>query len=165
MSPIVILYAAILLAVAVGLWGAYRVLGTPSRLGPVDYRVVLEDLLLSVTRSARELRSALEAGADSRRLEEVAAQSRKIFQTAYFQTLRLRPASGPDEAASLRELLGQACQAYDWASRMIGGEGLRNPLISQAARALLEAGDGQISLAARELGEVRPVPGSSQPLT
>ena len=42
MSPIVILYAAILLLVAVGLWGAYRVLGTPSRLRPVDYAVVLD---------------------------------------------------------------------------------------------------------------------------
>ncbi len=163
MSPIVILYAAILLVVAVGLLIAYRVLGTPSRLTPADYGVVLEDVLLSVSRSARELHAALEAGADSRRLEEVAAGSRKIFQTGYFQTLRLRPASGPDEAASVRELLGQACQAYDWASRMIGGEGVRNPLISQAARALLEAGDRQISLAARELAEARPGPGSSQP--
>jgi len=163
MSPIVILYAAILLVVAVGLWGAYRVLGTPSRLRPVDYGVVLEDVLSSVRRSALGLRTALKEGTDSHRLEEVAAESRKIFQTGYYQTLRLRPASGPDEAASVRELLGQACQAYDWASRMVGSEGLKNPLISDAARALLEAGDRQISQAARQLAEVKPGSGSSAP--
>lgn len=163
MSPIVILYVVILLAVAVGLVGAYRVLGTPSRLKPVDYEVVLEDVLSSVRRSAGELRAALQEGTDRHRLEEVAAQSRKIFQTGYYQTLRLRPASGPDDSASVRELLGLACQAYDWASRMVGSEGVRNPLISDAARGLLEAGDRQISLAARQLAEVKPGPGNSRP--
>ena len=87
MSPIVILYAAILLVVAVGLWGAYRVLGTPSRLRPVDYGVVLEDVLSSVRRSALGLRTALKEGTDSHRLEEVAAESRKIFQTGYYLSL------------------------------------------------------------------------------
>jgi hypothetical protein len=161
MSPIVILYAVILLAVAAGLWGAYRVLGTPSRLKPDDYGVVLEDVISSVRRSARELRTAVEAGTDSGRLEEVAAQSRKIFQTGYYQTLRLRPATGPDASGSVRTELGRACQAYDWASRMIGGEGRRNPLILEAARGLLDAGDRQISVAERELAALGPVPESS----
>ena len=161
MSPIVILYAAILLVVAAGLVGAYRVLGTPSRLKPDDYGVVLEDVISSVRRSARELRSVIEAGADGRRLEEVAAESRKIFQTGYYQTLRLRPVSGPDAASSVRAELGRACQAYDWASRMIGGEGRSNPLILEAARGLLDAGDRQISVAERELAALAPVPGSS----
>ena len=162
MSPIVILYVAILLTVALGLWAAYRVLGTPSRLKPDDYGVVLEDVISSVRRSAGELRAAVDAGADGARLEEVAAQSRKIFQTGYYQTLRLRPATGPDAASSVREELGLACQAYDWASRMIGGEGRRNPLILDAARGLLDAGDRQISVAARALAALAPVPGSSR---
>jgi hypothetical protein len=157
MSPIVILYAVILVVVAVGLWGAYRVLGTPSRLKPNEYGLVLEDVISSVRRSARELRTAVEAGADSGRLEEVAAQSRKIFQTGYYQTLRLRPAVGTDPAVSVRADLGQACQAYDWASRMIGGEGCRNPLISEAARGLLDAGDRQLSVAERQLAALGPV--------
>ena len=161
MSPIVILYAAILLVVAVGLLSAYRVLGTPSRLKPDDYGVVLEDVIASVRRSARELRAAVEAGADGGRLEEVAARSRKIFQTGYYQTLRLRPATGPDASGSVREELGRACQAYDWASRMIGGEGRRNPLILESARGLLDAGDRQISVAERQLAALLPVSGSS----
>ena len=31
---------------------------------------------------------------DSKRVEEEAAEARKIFQTAYYQALRLRPAAG-----------------------------------------------------------------------
>jgi hypothetical protein len=155
MSGIVILYGAVLLVVAVGLWGAYRLLGTPSRLTPVDYAVVLDDVVRSVSRSAAKLRSALTAGAGSAQLEQAAAEGRKIFQTGYYQTLRLRPSSGPDEATSIREVLGEGCEAYDWASRMIGSKGVRNPLILNAALTLLDAGDQRVSVAARELARLK----------
>ncbi len=42
------LYALILLLLAAALVVAYRVLGTPSRLAPRDYDVVLEDIATSV---------------------------------------------------------------------------------------------------------------------
>jgi len=163
MSLIVILYAAILLVAALGLLAAYRVLGTPSRLAPVDYTVVLSDVASSVTRSAARLREALQAS-DATHLDAVAAESRKIFQTGYYQTLRLRPATGADAAVSIREVLGQACEAYDWASRMIGSPGVRNPLVMDAARRLLDAGDQQLSRAARELAMLSPTAtGNSAP--
>ena len=144
------LYALILLIVAVGLWAAYRVLGTPSRLAPGDYLVVLADVATSVERSATQLRQALEHEPDGR-LGDVAAEARKIFQTGYYQTLRLRPTDGPDAMAAVRAELGRACEAYDWASRMIGSESRRNPLIRDAALRLLDAGDAALSQAAREL--------------
>jgi len=46
------LYLVILLVLAASLIGAYRVLGTPSRLAPRDYGVVLEDIRTSVERAA-----------------------------------------------------------------------------------------------------------------
>lgn len=156
MSPTVLLYAAILLVAAAGLLAAYRVLGTPSRLTPPDYTIVLQDVVGSVTRSASRLRDALDGGAGATHLEEVAAGSRKIFQTGYYQTLRLRPASGSDPAVSIREVLGQACEAYDWASRMVGSSSVGNPVLLAAARQLLDAGDQQLSRAARELAALPP---------
>jgi hypothetical protein len=115
-----------------------------------------------VTRAAERLRGAVDNTAGTRR-EEVAAECRKIFQTAYYQTLRLRPNRGPDVAASIREGLGRACEAYDWASRMIGGAGVRNPLVLEAARRLMDAGDEQLSRAAQELSAASPATGSSAP--
>ena len=144
------LYLLILLAVAVGLWGAYRVLGTPSRLAQRDYDVVLVDIRTSVERAAERLRRALEGGPDGM-LEDEASAARKIFQTGYYQTLRLRPASGPDLAVAARVELGRACEAYDWASRMLGSESVRNPLVLDAARRLLDAGDAALKQAALEL--------------
>jgi hypothetical protein len=144
------LYAIILLAAALALWGVYRVLGTPSRLQPADYRLVLADIAASVGRAARRLEEALERDADGG-LDEVAAESRKIFQTGYYQALRLRPATGNDAAISVRAELGRACEAYDWASRMLGGESRRNPLILAAARQLLSAGDSALRQAENEL--------------
>ena len=91
------LYALILLLLAAALLGAYRVLGTPSRLTPRDYDVVLADIKTSVERAAGQLRQAL-TGPEGP-LEDVATAARKIFQTGYYQTLRLRPSSGPDSAA------------------------------------------------------------------
>ncbi len=134
------LYALILLVLAVGLWGAYRVLGTPSRLAPRDYDVVLLDVKSSVERAADRLRRALDAG-PGRALEDEAVATRKIFQTAYYQTLRLRPSSGPDLGIDARAGLGRACEAYEWASRMLGSESVRNPLVLDAARRLMDAGD------------------------
>src|SRR3982074_2345025 len=107
------LYALILLLLAAALWGAYKVLGTPSRLAPRDYDVVLEDIKSSVERAAARLRRALDAGAGSSSLEAEATAARKIFQTGYYQTLRLRPTSGPDLAADERAAIGRACEAYD----------------------------------------------------
>ncbi len=151
------LYLLILLLVAAGLWGAYRVLGTPSRLAPRDYDVVLADVKTSVERAAARLRRALDAGPEGP-LEDEATAARKIFQTGYYQTLRLRPSSGPDRAADARAALGRACEAYDWASRMLGSESVHNPLVLDAARRLMDAGDGALKQVERELPPVPDVP-------
>jgi len=134
------LYALILLLLAAALVVAYRVLGTPSRLTPPDYDVVLEDIRSSVERAATRLRRSLDAEPAQSVVDEATA-ARKIFQTAYYQTLRLRPASGPDLAADTRAAIGRACEAYDWASRMLGSESAQNPLVREAARRLMDAGD------------------------
>ena len=134
------LYALILLLLAAALVVAYRVLGTPSRLTPPDYDVVLEDIRSSVERAGTRLRRSLDAGPEQSVVDEATA-ARKIFQTAYYQTLRLRPASGPDLAADTRAAIGRACEAYDWASRMLGSESAQNPLVREAARRLMDAGD------------------------
>jgi hypothetical protein len=149
------LYLLILIVVAAALWAAYRVLGAPSRLAAADYEVVLVDIVISVERAAGRLRSATisESGAT---LEEVASQARKIFQTGYYQTLRLRPQSGPD-AADARAELGQACEAYEWASRMLGSESVKNSLVLDAAGRLLDAGDLSLQRAALALGRRQPV--------
>ena len=150
------LYVLILLLLAAGLLGAYRLLGTPSRLAPGDYDLVLADVATSVERAAGRLRQALDG--DEARLEDEATTARKIFQTGYYQTLRLRPLSGPDAAAAARAELGRACEAYDWASRMIGSESVHNPLILAAARRLLDAGDTALRQAALQLPPVPATP-------
>ena len=137
------LYLLILLLLAAALLGAWRVLGTPSRLAPRDYDVILVDIKTSVERAAERLRQALNAGPGPR-LEDEATAARKIFQTGYYQTLRLRPSSGPDRAADTRAGLGRACEAYDWASRMLGSESVHNPLVLEAARRLMDAGDAAL---------------------
>jgi hypothetical protein len=65
--------------------------------------------------------------------------------------LRLRPATGPDVLGAARAELGRACEAYDWASRMLSSESRRNALIRDAAVRLLDAGDAALNQAAREL--------------
>src|SRR2546423_13000574 len=105
------LYIVILLLLAAGLVGAYRVLGTPSRLASRDYNIVLADVATSVERAAVRLREAL-AGEPSA-LEDAATASRKIFQTGYYQTPRPRPTTGPHPRAAARPELGPACAAYD----------------------------------------------------
>lgn len=151
------LYLVIFLVLAAALLAAYRVLGTPSKLTPRDYGVVLADVATSVERAAERLRRALaDPGAD---VEEAAKEAKKIFQTGYYQTLRLRPSAGPDVLAAARDELGRACEAYDWASRMIGSESLRNPLIRESALQLLEAGDAALKQAARELPDALPATG------
>jgi hypothetical protein len=147
-----VLYAVILLIAVVGLWAAYRVLGTPSRLQPADYELVLEDVVESVNRAAQRLTAAIDSEAgDSPKLEEAASEARKIFQTGYYQALRLRPLSGPDFPAAARETLGQACEAFDWASRMVGSESFGNPLIQQTAVRLLERADSYLKQARQAL--------------
>jgi hypothetical protein len=153
-------YALLLVAVAVGLWAAYRVLGTPSALTPTDYGIVLADVATSVERMAGELRAAVERERDGH-LEDTAKEARKIFQTGYLQTLRLRPVTGVDALAAARAELGRACEAYDWASRMIGSESRRNPLVLTAALQLLDAGDAALKQAARELPSSLPAPRES----
>jgi hypothetical protein len=150
-------YALILLLLAAALVGAYRVLGTPSKLTPQDYGVVLADVAISVERAAERLRQAL-AGPTAD-VEAGAKEAKKIFQTGYYQTLRLRPSAGPDLLAPARAELGRACEAYEWASRMIGSESLGNPLIRQAALQLLDAGDAALRQAARELPAALPASG------
>jgi hypothetical protein len=153
------LYILILLVLAAGLVGAYRVLGTPSRLAARDYNIVLADVATTVERAAGRLRQTLDG--EPARLEDEAAASRKIFQTGYYQTLRLRPTTGPDAGAAARAELGRACEAYDWASRMIGSESVTNPIILSAARQLLDAGDAALRQAARELPPVLATPHES----
>jgi len=153
------LYILILVLAAAGLIGAYRVLGTPSRLAARDYNIVLADVATSVERAAGQLRAALDGEPLS--LEDAAAASRKIFQTGYYQTLRLRPTSGPDEGAAARAGLGRACEAYDWASRMIGSESVHNPIILAEARRLLDAGDAELKQAALELPPLSSTPRES----
>jgi hypothetical protein len=154
------LYLLILLLLAAGLWAAYRVLGTPSRLAPRDYNVVLADVATTVERSAARLRRALEAGPTAT-MEDEATAARKIFQTGYYQTLRLRPLSGPDLGAAARAELGRACEAYDWASRMLASESVHNPIVLEAARRLIDAGDAALTQAARELPPLLAAPGES----
>ena len=157
------LYALILLLLAAALLGAWRVLGTPSRLAPRDYDVIVVDIKTSVERAADRLRGALDAGPGGR-LEDEASAARKIFQTGYYQTLRLRPSSGPDVAADARAGLGRACEAYEWASRMLGSESVRNPLVLEAARRLMDAGDAALRQAERELPPLLEAPpGNSAP--
>jgi len=156
------LYALILLLLAAALVVAYRVLGTPSRLTPRDYDVVLEDIRSSVERAATRLRRSLEAGPEQSVVDEASA-ARKIFQTAYYQTLRLRPASGPDLAADTRAAIGRACEAYEWASRMLGSESAKNPLVREAAGRLMDAGDAVLMQVERKQPAMPDAPrGSSE---
>ena len=156
------LYALILLLLAAALVVAYRVLGTPSRLTPPDYDVVLEDIRSSVERAATRLRRSLEAGPEQSVVDEASA-ARKIFQTAYYQTLRLRPASGPDLAADTRAAIGRACEAYEWASRMLGSESAKNPLVREAAGRLIDAGDAVLMQVERKQPAMPDAPrGSSE---
>ncbi|HEV3461326.1 MAG TPA: hypothetical protein VG413_04740 [Candidatus Dormibacteraeota bacterium] len=151
------LYLVILLVLAAALVVAYRVLGTPSRLVPRDYDLVLADVESSVARAADRLRRALD-GAAGGLLEDEATAARKIFQTGYYQTLRLRPSSGPDLSADARAALGRACEAYEWASRMVGSESIHNPLVVDAARRLMDAGDAALRQVARELPPLPDAP-------
>lgn len=162
MSRAVLLYAAILLVVIVGLWAAYRVLGTPSRLVPEDYRLVLDDLVQSVGRASTQLRNSL-AGKAGRALVDDATQSRKIFQTVYYQTLRLRPLSGPDDAAAVRTTLRQACEAYDWASQMVASESIENPAVRESALRLLDSADQLYRQAISGLTGLPPASGPERP--
>jgi hypothetical protein len=147
-----ILYAIILVVAVAGLLVAYRLLGTPSRLQPTDYELVLEDVVASVDRAAQRLRAAIDSEpANSPKLEEVAREARKIFQTGYYQSLRLRPLSGPDIPAAARETLGQACEAYDWASRMVASESLSNPMILESAKGLIDRADSYLKQARQAL--------------
>ena len=150
------LYAALLLLAILFLWGAYRILGTPSRLQPADYEVVLDDLLKSVRRAADRLEAAnLE---DAGEVEEKSAEAKKIFQTAYYQALRLRPTSGEDSQAKLRADLARTCQAYEWAARMLEQEVTPNPMLRQTALDLLAKADGELSRLAAELDGIRTSP-------
>src|SRR5439155_1673430 len=54
------LYLLTLLALAAALWGVYRVLGTPSKLPPTDYQIVLADVAVSVEKAATQLRQTLD---------------------------------------------------------------------------------------------------------
>ncbi len=149
MSFALVLDAVILGVVIAGLWAAYRVLGTPSRLAPADYRVVLDDLAASVARSAASLRGAL--AEDDRQREQVAADARKIFQTGFYQALRLKPDATTDPSALVRAGLGRACEGYEWASRMAESESFGNAAVQEAVRMLLDRADAELSAAQQTL--------------
>jgi hypothetical protein len=63
--------------------------------------------------------------------------------------------------AEARAELGRACEAYDWASRMIGSASRQNPIIRDGALRLLDAGDAALRRAARELPAALPAPGGN----
>lgn len=149
MSFALVLDAIILVAVIAGLWAAYRLLGTPSRLAPADYRLVLDDLAASVARSAASLRGAL--AEDDRTREQVAADARKIFQTGFYQALRLKPDAATDPGALARAGLGRACESYEWASRMAESESFANRVVQEAVRMLLDRADAELSAAQQTL--------------
>src|SRR2546425_5854758 len=151
------IYALVLLVLAAALIGAYRVLGTPSRLAPRDYDVVLDDIRTSVERAVAGLRRSLDARPGESLADEATA-ARKIFQTGYYQALRLRPSSGPDLAAEVRASIGRACEAYEWASRMLGSESAHNPLVLEAARRLMDAGDAVFTQVERKLPAMPDAP-------
>lgn len=155
MSIGIVIDAIILVGVVVGLWAAYRVLGVPSRLMPGDYRRVLDDLAATAGRSAAQLRGVL---ADGENRQEVAEETRKIFQTGYYQALRLRPTGATDPAARVRDGLGRACELYDWASRMVGSESYANPAVQEAVILLLDRGDAELSAARQTLAGLPAAP-------
>src|SRR5438045_9201499 len=121
------LYLLIRLVLAAALWAVYRVLGTPSKLAPTDYHIVLADVAVSVEKAATQLRQALDA-APQAEWADAAQETRKIFQTGYYQMLRLRPASGSAQAAVLRAELGRSCEAFYSACRKMYGASARKPL-------------------------------------
>jgi hypothetical protein len=149
------LYVFLFILAVLGIWAVYRVLGAPSKLPPADYRTVLDDLLQTVERERSRLLSALDSGSplaeDGRaggNLASVAESSRKLFQTGYYQALRLKPVGADDGTAEVRDHIRRACEACDWAGRMVGGESANNLLLLEAARSLLGA-------AATELQQAR----------
>jgi hypothetical protein len=177
MAGFIPLYVFLFILAVLGIWAVYRVLGAPSKLPPADYRTVLDDLLQTVERERGRLLAALEAsvkpasqspshlagegpgdlqspsplageGWGGGNLPAVAESSRKIFQTGYYQALRLKPAAADDSTANVRDHIRRACEACDWAGRMVGGEAANNPLLLKSARSLLEA-------AATELDQAR----------
>ena len=154
MSLGLVVDVVILGAVIAGLWAAYGVLGTPSRLAPADYRVVLDDLAASVARSAAQLRAAL--AEDDRQREQVAAEARRIFQTGFYQALRLKPDATTDPAALVRAGLGRACEGYEWASRMAESESFANVAVREAVRVLLDRGDAELSESQQALAGLPP---------
>jgi len=117
-------------------------------------RQVLDDLAATATRSAAEVRRLLEDTDPDR--EEVAARARRIFQTGYYQALRLKPDAATDPAALVRAGLGRACEGYDWASRMVGSESYSNAAVREAARLLLDRADAELSAARQALAALPP---------
>src|ERR671934_2378762 len=98
MAGFIPLYVFLFILAVLGIWAVYRVLGAPSKLPPADYRTVLDDLLQTVERERSRLLSALDSpsplageGRGGGNLPAVAESSRKIFQTGYYQALRLKP--------------------------------------------------------------------------
>ena len=155
MAGFIPLYVLLFILAVLGIWAVYRVLGAPSKLPPADYRTVLDDLLQTVERERARLLTALDSpsrlaaeGRGGGNLASVAESSRKIFQTGYYQALRLKPTGADDTAADVRDHIRRACEACDWAGRMVGGEAANNPLLLRSARSLLEA-------AATELEQAR----------
>src|SRR5205814_7124122 len=104
------LYLLILLVLAAALWAVYRVLGTPSKLAPTDYHIVLADVAVSVEKAATQLRQALDAAPQAEWADD-AKESRKLLQTAQTRYLRHRRPPRPDQRANLRAELGRACAA------------------------------------------------------
>ena len=83
--------------------------------------------------------------------EQVAADTRKIFQTGFYQALRLKPDATTDPSALVRAGLGRACEGYEWASRMAESESFGNPAVQEAVRMLLDRADAELSAAQQTL--------------
>jgi hypothetical protein len=145
MAGFIPLYVFLFVLAVLGIWAVYRVLGGPSQLPPADYRTVIDDLIETAERERARLLAALDSGQGD--LGAVASSSRKIFQTGYYQSLRLRPSEAADAAAEVRDHIRRACEACDWAGRMVGGETANNPLLLGSARSLLEAAGAELERA------------------
>ncbi len=153
------LYILLLFFIVAGLIWVYRVMGGGGPVSASELRGSLADVLRSAGGAADRLRAALaETPGDDEgraRLNEIAEQCRKEFQSNYYRALRLRSLPGDQEAseASLaaREDLVGALERYEWAGRMASAEAVYNPAILRAARELVAAGDEAWAGAQRSL--------------
>lgn len=141
-----LLYAVVILAVAVALLGSYRALSGGEALGEDDYRMLLRRLVGATAERGTDLRDALtEPGADEPGADEpgvddplvdVATATRKRL-SSYQQQLSQFETGVHEGLDAHRSLLSMAIEDLGWACRMIeAGMYPDNPGIAAAVREL-----------------------------